>query len=156
MKCKILTMLVLFCKLLNAQNMPSIQTDRPDQTECPFIVPSNYLQLENGLVYQKTDVNSSEIIAPNILMKFGVNNHFELRLIIEYSLNKDVNNTISGINPVLVGFKTRLFEENGIVPTTSFIAHLAVPNWHQQILKLNFMRQNFGLQCNIQLVKNKV
>ena len=31
-----------------AQDLPSIQTDRPDQTECPFITPRHYFQLENG------------------------------------------------------------------------------------------------------------
>ena len=33
-----------------AQELPSIQTDRPDQTECPFITPKNYFQLENGFL----------------------------------------------------------------------------------------------------------
>ena len=27
---------------------PPIQTDRPDQTECPFITPMGYIQIENG------------------------------------------------------------------------------------------------------------
>ena len=33
------------CKLFG---QTSIQLDRPDQTECPFIVPAKYIQLENG------------------------------------------------------------------------------------------------------------
>ena len=120
--------------------MPSIQTDRPDQTECPFIVPSNYFQFENGFVYQKTNEDVSAIIAPNTLIKFGVNNHFELRLILEYSINKNFNEKISGINPVLVGFKTRLFEEKGIIPNTSFIGHLAIP----KLASTNFKTQYYA------------
>ena len=126
MKTKILILIVMCNFIGNAQNLPSIQTDRPDQTECPFIVPVNYFQFENGFIYQKSNDNRNEILAPTVLLKYGINEHFELRLITEYSINEDNNEKISGINPVLIGFKTSLFEEEGIVPTTSFIAHLAI------------------------------
>lgn len=110
-----------------AQELPSIQTDRPDQTECPFIVPINYFQLENGFTYEKTNNESSQIVAPTILTRFGINDHFELRLITEFSIEDDFSNNISGINPILIGFKTRLFEEKGILPITSFIGHIGIP-----------------------------
>lgn len=129
--------------IVNAQNLPSIQTDRPDQTECPFIVPVNYFQFENGFVYQKTDSNSDKIVVPNVLLKFGINDHFELRLITEYLINRDNNEKISGINPVLIGFKTRLFEEKGIVPTTSFIAHLTIPKLASSSYKTQFYAPEF-------------
>jgi dsRNA-specific ribonuclease len=140
MKIKISIFLILISIIGNAQNLPSIQTDRPDQTECPFIVPKNYFQFENGFVYQKTNDNSNEIVTPTLLSKFGINEHFELRLITEYLINKDNNEKISGINPVLIGFKTRLFEEKGIVPITSFIAHLAIP----KLASTNYKRQFYA------------
>lgn len=116
-----------FQNIAFAQDLPSIQTDRPDQTECPFITPINYFQLENGFSYEKSKSNSSEIVAPTILTRYGINDHFELRLITEYVINKENSSKIAGINPVLIGFKTRLFEEKGIIPLTSFIAHIAIP-----------------------------
>jgi Putative MetA-pathway of phenol degradation len=140
---KILMFFVLISIYGNAQSLPLIQTDRPDQTECPFIVPINYFQFENGFVYQKTNENSNEIVAPTILMKIGINNHFELRLITEYLINKDENEKISGIKPVLIGFKTRLFEEKGIVPITSFIAHLAIPKMASSSYKTQFYAPEF-------------
>ncbi len=143
MKSKILLLFVMCNFIGNAQNLPSIQTDRPDQTECPFIVPVNYFQFENGFVCQKTNDNSDEIVAPNVLLKFGINEHFELRLITEYLIYKDNNEKISGINPVLIGFKTRLFEEKGIVPTTSFIAHLAIPKLASSSYKTQFYAPEF-------------
>jgi len=114
-----------FKNLCSAQDLPSIQTDRPDQTEYPFIVPMNHIQLENGFSYEKTSRNSSEIIAPTILTRLGINDHFELRLITEYAFNDDSEN-IAGIHPVLIGFKARLFEEKGIIPITSFIGHIGI------------------------------
>src|SRR6478736_900006 len=110
----------MFQSNCHAQDLPSIQTDRPDQTECPFITPVNYLQFENGFVYEKVSSDSKTIVAPTILTKFGINDHFELRLITEYSMEENNSNKISGINPVLIGFKTRLLEEKGLIPTTSF------------------------------------
>ena len=143
MKTKILIILGLISIFGHSQNLPLIQTDRPDQTECPFIVPTNYLQMENGFSYQKTDDNNSEIITPTVLLKYGINDHFELRLITEYLKNSDYKEKISGINPVLIGFKTRLFEEKGIMPTTSFIAHLAIPKLASTSYKTQFYAPEF-------------
>ena len=143
MKTKIAIIFGLFSIFGIAQNLPTIQTDRPDQTECPFIVPTNYLQMENGFSYQKTDDNSSEIVAPTVLLKYGINDHFELRMITEFLLNKNFDENISGINPILLGFKTRLFEEKGNVPITSFIAHLSIPKLSSLELKTTFYAPEF-------------
>ena len=110
-----------------AQDLPSIQTDRPDQTECPFIVPKNYLQFENGFSYEKTNDDANEYVVPSTLTKFGINDHFELRLITECVIQNNNSDQTSGIVPILVGFKTRLLEEKGIIPLTSFIGHLSLP-----------------------------
>lgn len=128
---------------LFSQVLPSIQTDRPDQTECPFITPLHYFQIENGFSYEKSKANSSEIIAPTILTRYGINNHFELRLISEYVINKENSNKISGLNPVLIGFKTRLFEEKGIIPLTSFIAHISLPRAASKEFKTTYYAPEF-------------
>ena len=143
MKNKIAIILGLISIFGHSQNFPSIQTDRPDQTECPFIVPTNYLQMENGFSYQKTDDNNSEIITPTVLLKYGINDHFELRMISEFVLNKQNSDQISGINPMLFGFKSRLFEEKGIKPLTSFIGHLSVPKLSAEANKTTYYAPEF-------------
>ncbi|WP_367772953.1 transporter [Flavobacterium sp. WC2421] len=110
-----------------AQNMPSIQTDRPDQTECPFITPVGYLQLENGFSFEKTKQNANEIQAAAVLVRYGINQNFELRLISEFIIDKNNLEKKAGINPILIGFKTKLMNEKGIIPTTSFIGHITIP-----------------------------
>lgn len=121
------THFVLLQNLSFGQDLPSIQTDRPDQTECPFITPKNYFQLENGFSYEINNQNSKLIVAPTILTRFGINKYFELRLITEYIITKESSSTYSGINPILIGFKARLIEEKGVIPTTSLIAHIGIP-----------------------------
>jgi Putative MetA-pathway of phenol degradation len=127
----------------NAQDLPSIQTDRPDQTECPFITPKGYLQLENGFSYEKTTAHSNEIVAPTVLTKFGINDHFELRLITEFLIKKEVSNRISGVNPILIGFKTRLFEEKGLLPLTSFIGHIGIPKFGSKNFQTKYYAPEF-------------
>lgn len=128
---------------LLGQNMPSIQTDRPDQTECPFITPLHYFQFENGFSYEKNKVNSEVFVAPTVLTRFGIHKDMELRLISEYVISKELSNTFSGINPVLIGFKTRLLEEKGIVPNTSLIAHIGLPKLASSEYKVNYYYPEF-------------
>ncbi|TDD99475.1 transporter [Flavobacterium cellulosilyticum] len=126
-----------------AQVIPSIQTDRPDQTECPFITPRHYFQFENGFSYEQNNKNSYTIVAPTILTRYGINNFIELRLITEYIQLKENAITISGISPILIGFKTKLFEEKGIFPTTAFIAHLGFPKVASPAYRLNYFYPEF-------------
>lgn len=144
--CKSLKIIVLLLSVNTvsvAQDLPSIQTDRPDQTECPFITPRHYFQLENGFSYEKNNDNSELIVAPTILTRLGINNYFELRLITKYVISKENANSFSGINPVLIGFKTRLLEEKGIIPTTSLIAHIGFPKMASTEYRANYYYPEF-------------
>lgn len=122
-----ITIYLLLVTPTNAQDLPSIQTDRPDQTECPFITPKHYFQIESGFSYEKVNDNSNGIVAPTLLTKYGVNDYFELRLITEFIISNEYSNRYSGINPILIGFKTRLLKEKGLLPTTSIIVHFGIP-----------------------------
>lgn len=137
------TVFILLQNLSIAQDLPSIQTDRPDQTECPFITPKNYFQFENGFSYEINNQNSKLIVAPTILTRFGINKYFELRLITEYVITKENSSTYPGINPILIGFKTRLLEEKGLIPTTSLIAHIGIPKAASSEYRANYYYPEF-------------
>jgi hypothetical protein len=139
----VLVFFISFKSITFAQDLPSIQTDRPDQTECPFITPKHYFQLENGFSYEKNNKNSELIVAPTILTRFGINNFFELRLITEYVVSKENSTTYPGINPILIGFKTRLLEEKGIIPSTSLIAHIGIPDLASSEYRANYYYPEF-------------
>lgn len=106
------------------QGLSPIQLDRPDQTECPFITPKNYIQIENGFNYESSYSEQTTSNYPSTLWKYGVNEKFELRLITELVLQKTYSDKRSGLLPITIGFKTSLFEERGILPKTSFIGHI--------------------------------
>ncbi len=104
---------------LFGQNTP-IQLDRPDQTECPFIVPKNYIQLENGLTYENSNADLKSYSYPSTLWKYGLNERFEFRLITEFVTEKEGNRTATGINPITIGFETNICQEKGIIPINFF------------------------------------
>src|SRR6476646_1644551 len=96
-----------------------ITADRPDQTETPAIVPKGMFQMENGFSYEKTNDAESNFVTPSTLIKYGVNDNFELRLIAEYTTVQMSSDTISGFNPIKIGFKARLVEEHRLIPKIS-------------------------------------
>src|SRR5438046_1010017 len=93
------------------QTLPSIQTDRPDQTECPFTVPKNHFQMENGFSFEHTNSKTKTFFHPSALSKYGVNDHLELRLITEFTTIDSDEHSLTGLNPVTIGFKTNLCQE---------------------------------------------
>jgi len=133
----------IFSQETPSETIEPIATDRPDQTETPSIVPKGMFQMENGFSYEKIDENESEIVSPTILFKYGVNENFELRLITEYVINTSGDEKVSGVNPVLVGFKAKLLEEKGIIPKTSFIAHMLIPELASKDFKADYYAAEF-------------
>ena len=142
MKNILLVFSILECLTIQAQTEP-IQCDRPDQTETPVIVPKGMFQVETGLTFQKNDEISNTNSLPAVLWKYGVNENFELRLITEFVSEKINDEKSSGFTPVLIGFKVKLCEEKGIIPKTSFIGHIGLPNAASSQYKSDFLAPEF-------------
>ena len=143
MKAKITFALIVFSTFIYSQEIESIQADRPDQTETPAIVPEGMFQVETGFTFQKDDENSSTFSLPSTLWKYGINENFEIRLITEFIFEKIENEKINGIAPFHLGFKTKLLEEKGIIPKTSFIGHISLPNAASKEFKTEFFAPEF-------------
>ncbi len=135
------------------QVLPPIQCDRPDQTECPFIVPKNHFQMETGFAFEQTDSKTQSLFHPSILSKFGVNDNFELRLITESETVNSDTLSISGLNPVKIGFKVKLTDGKGIVPRTSFIGHLSVPYFASENFTATYYAPTFRFTMQYELTE---
>jgi hypothetical protein len=134
MKNLILILLLAISTALSAQEFDQpikispLEADRPDQTETPSLVPKGMFQMENGFVYERTGRQGLAFLAPSSLLKFGVNENFELRMIVEYSGTEILGNRNWGLDPIKLGLKAKLAEEHGLVPKTSIIAHMSLPS----------------------------
>jgi len=140
----IVASLLLCSNYLKAQDeLPCIQTDRPDQTECPFIVPKKHIQIETGFLYEKTDENSSYLAHPTTLLRWGLTRNFELRLIGELVSMRTAPSKTSGLDPMALGFKVKLAEEKGLIPATALICHLNFPFVATEQLKGTYHSPDF-------------
>lgn len=146
MKLNFTIMCLLLATLLKAQDKPQkkpIEADRPDQTETPSIVPKGMFQIETGFTYEKPGAGQKSYSIPSVLSKYGVNEHFELRLITELVLEKTPVSENSGLVPIWVGCKITISDEQGIIPKTSFIGHIQLPNAASGVFKVDYFAPQF-------------
>jgi Putative MetA-pathway of phenol degradation len=131
----------------DTREMERMETDRPDQTECPFIVPAKWVQFEMGFNFEKNGPGSHTFVYPTLLSKYGISKRIEFRMITSLLSNKEYtdvhNETVTGIEPVQLGFKVALSEEKGLLPKTSVIAHIAIPQFASTKLHAEKVAPNF-------------
>lgn len=122
----IVILFLLAVSISSAQEIESIQADRPDQTETPFTVPANHLQMENGFSFEKSSSEEKTYTLPSTLIKYGLNDHFEIGVIVEFA-SVQTDKLMTGFNPLVLRFKEKISEEKGLLPKTSVIGYLSLP-----------------------------
>lgn len=119
--------------LLNAsaQKEKRIETDRPNESELADLVPKKYFQIESGIYSEKISPSDFVVIHPHTLLRYGVSERIELRLLSNFSTFKEDNNfstkTSTGLEPVELGFKFSLLEERKAIPATSLLFQTGIP-----------------------------
>jgi hypothetical protein len=61
---------------LQSTAQKSIQTDQPDQTECPYIAPGGYVQLVTGTSIEQLTKENKLYSHPSLLIKYGILKEF--------------------------------------------------------------------------------
>lgn len=104
-----------------------IIADRPNQSEGADILTKGYFQMENGFSIE--DIDPGFVYTyPSTLWKFGVSESFEFRVLTEYiNITHEGLPDIDGLLPVKVGFKSKLFNEHGIIPQAAVLGFLSIP-----------------------------
>jgi hypothetical protein len=133
---KLLLISLLFTLILESQGQSAdareeINSDRPDQSDSPFLVPRGSLQVETGFYIERDrtiEINSSNVAFHSSLLRYGVNENIELRLVSEYLgryvEHSGVVTSKSGFSPLVLGMKLRLADESGIWPQIGFTSHI--------------------------------
>jgi len=94
-----------------------METDRPDQTECPFMVKKGYFQAEMGFNKNREE-GENNFNTPSTLWKYGLTKGLELRYVTNVTLASE-----SRFQQEAIGFKVKLAEPRTYVPRTSLIVH---------------------------------
>lgn len=143
---KVTTVLFLFIFSANLSFAQEIVTDRPDQTESAVIVPQKHIQIESGLAYNREsftllslfgiETDAHTYTVPTVLFRYGVESFLELRLNAEYQTTKfegKTNNVVtssstqSGLLPVQIGAKLKLFETKSKVTKGALLVSGDIP-----------------------------
>lgn len=125
---------ILFLISAFSMKAQEIITDRPDQTESPYVVPKNYLQAEHGFGMDWGEILDSDFPVAetefhiykigSTLLRYGINQTFEVRCEINPLISNTVNDTIAGITPVGIGLKAKLIEGDGLKPQVALLTTL--------------------------------
>ena len=133
-----------------------IETDRPDFTESPNVVPKGALQIETGFILEndysakeqrnsKIQLSERNFTANTTLFRFGLTENIELRLNTNYGISKVINmndigildsthnpylSNISGFSTSFIGFKTNLYKNDKL--SIGFLGHLYIPELASQ------------------------
>ena len=116
-----------------------LNSDRPDRTQGPTVVPQGTLQIETGLQYQK-DKNheflTKEYLYPGALIRIGLLKWAELRLSSEFKKeNQEIRkgslegrlDSERGFNNVQIGTKLNLYQGQGAIPDIGFQGNITLP-----------------------------
>lgn len=150
MKAYFFASLMLLASGAFAQDTGRMETDRPDQTESPYITKRHYIQAEVGFNFQR-DNGLTTLVHPTVLWKYGVSRRFEFRAITELNsretplLIPQGNEVQTGLLPVKVGGKLSLWEEKGLLPKTSVIGHVAFPKIASKAYRASKLAPEFRL-----------
>ena len=142
------------------QQSGKIETDRPDQTESPYVTPKKWFQSETGFNIQTDRNGLKSYVHPTILNKYGISNRFEIRLITTWSTFETASDTPplkiteSGLEPVLIGGKIALFEEKKLRPKISLLFHTSIPQAASEVYRTHSIAPDFKLAMQHTLAKN--
>lgn len=146
---------ILFCTILFTQNLFSqlgdISTDRPDQSESPYLVDKESFQIEAGITAEsdepQNDVKINVLSAPSLLFRYGAAKNFELRAGIEHISSKTTifNNSYneSGLGPLMAGAKIGLFKEKGSAPETALLLSVTIPFKENSMFQSDYIGGEF-------------
>lgn len=132
----IITSISLSAQEDNKNSLGALITDRPDATESPTVIPKGYLQVETGTFFQSFEKNNIKINSNTFnttLLRLGLLDNLELRLGWDFTeVSTEVNgsklaNVASGLNPLLLGFKSGIASENGVFPEIGIMGHIYLP-----------------------------
>jgi len=127
---------LLIGHVLWAQQSGRIETDRPDQTECPFIVKKGYFQAEIGF-NRSAEGRDVRYLTPTSLLKIGVHPLVELR----YTLLQEPG---IGFSTESFGLKAHLFKEKGFLPRSALIVQYHLNQDRRDQSELNPLPHSIG------------
>ena len=114
-----------------------IITDRPDQTESSSTIQKGNLQIESGLLLEflGEDISCSErtILAPTTLIRYGLLDFAELRIVSQIESVKNNSISFTGISDLEVGTKLQLLKKEKSLLEIALLSHIVIPTGSKEV-----------------------
>ena len=114
-----------------------IITDRPDQTESSSTIQKGGLQIESGLLLEflGEDISYAErnILSPTTLIRYGLLDFAELRIVSQIENVKNASTSITGIGDLEIGTKVQLLKKEQSLLEIALLSHLIIPTGSKEI-----------------------
>lgn len=107
-----------------------LSADRPGAATGTSTVGKFKLLWETGFCFERDkyeDADSKNFTINTSLLRFGLSDNAEIRLQIDEQLAKEGEEKVSGICPLIVGSKLKLFEGHKAIPAVSVLCNLVLP-----------------------------
>lgn len=120
----------------NDDQLEALITDRPDATESSTTTSKGFFQMETGGSYdsfEEMDIKTVNYTYNTTLVRYGLLQNLEMRVGWDFTEGRTKGNentqenVTSGFSPLLFGFKTTIYQENGWFPEIGFLGHLYLP-----------------------------
>jgi hypothetical protein len=141
-----------------AVDSDSFVPDRPGFATPPHILTQKAFELDNGFQYEKYsmgNINTENILFSSLLLRYGLLENAELRVQSDYAYSMEKSSStisrIEGMNPITIGTKIKLFEQQNIVPNVGVLINVTLPF----IGKAEFRPENTAPSCYL-LISNDV
>lgn len=126
-----LILLVIFSTTLRMSGQ-KLNTDRPDQTEAPVVIPLKSFQTEIGLLAGRTGNNNfteNQLLIPTLLFRYGLGRIIELRLVEQVEMLKSESPTYDnfGLSDLELGAKIQILRKENVNTQIAFLSHLILP-----------------------------
>ncbi len=157
--------ILLFCAIFISQSLFSqvedISTDRPDQSESPYLMNKGYFQVEAGVTSENDepvkDFKTSTLSAPSVLLRYGIAKNVELRGGIEVINSKTTiggsSTSENGFGPLMAGTKIKLFSEKGSMPETALLLSITIPFKDNSAFQSDYIGTEFRFAMTNNLTK---
>jgi len=114
-----------------------IITDRPDQTESSSTIQKGNLQIESGLLLEflGEDISCSErnILAPTTLIRYGLLDFAELRVLSQIESVKNNSTSVTGISDLEIGIKLQLLKKEKSLLEIALLSHIIITTGSKEV-----------------------
>lgn len=123
-------------------------------TEIPELVSKKSLEIETDFAYEDYK-KVQQFYYPAFLLKYGITENLEIHFQTSQSHSQSNDYTFSGISPFAIGFKTKIYNGNSILPAISLFSNVGLHKTGSKIYQTTYLNPSIYLLFN-QIINPKI